>query len=756
VRTIYLQGSLTMSGRNALRGRKLADRLRDVSDDFLLGSLIMTQERAATSPPIIQDDIISEVQLLQLAPDVIVMEGGLIAGGADGAWRIDRKLAMDFVNGGGTLIVADVDLNRLRDQRAKYADAATFLGASASYRRRDPVVGYDEQHFWRGTKQIICRFDDMTLADWLRPVYDGIPEILCGLPVRLSSWGDILASGNRSSTWSDATDGLPGPDNLPFASVHKDGQGFVVLICANVAGDAWTEGCRFNTPWLVNIAQFLSDRTRVERQRAGSALKSTQSIFLSYGTPNKDRVVDLYTRLTHEHQVGAWLDRQQLLVGDELPERIENAIRAATYFVVCWSAAAAKSEWVPRELEIAQSRQGLTIMIARLDDEPLPQSLANLLRIEAADMDAAELAQQISTAIERLERRARIEAARSRGNAALDEKAKAEQSSSVHEPGTSLTGSGQSGQAAPVAFTARSGLASPAPIATIRSSSWLHLLSFVDDGTLLSGSGNFDPADVASAIDAGVMADLGQLSVQTGTDGHFDDHVSTRRHLVLTAHGVQIFDRAENRVAASIECDTSAFVIGAAWHPNGQRIIVCSTNYVTIADDQGTTVTQRNVWEHRDSYHPTSVVWQPSVNPVYATDTRVCVADPDGRVFHYLTALDSLVVAVAVSPCGRFIAASALNGDIAVWSERGELLGMAKGIESGGWHPARCLAFSCDSRFLAQAGSTHGDELCVLELASGRLARVEAPHTDIVAFHPRQAHILATRGEKRINFWRIG
>jgi WD40 repeat protein len=754
MRTIYLQRALSLNGRGALGGRRLADRLRESSEAFLLGHLVMEEERAASAHPVIREDVISEIEMLKLDPDVIFLEGGLFSGGS-GAWRIPEALASEFVEQGGTLIVADVNVNLLRDEQEEYQLAAGFLGAAASYRGRDPVDGYDERSFWKGTRQILCRPGDMVLSDWLRPVYDGIPEILCSLPVRLASWGDILASGNMHSTWSDASDGLPGPDNLPFASVRKAGQGFVVLICANVTGDVWIEGCPHNTAWLVNVARFLADAVKEDRRRTGSALKVQQPIFLSHAHADKEVVASVCQLLTREHSVGAWMDERQLIPGDSLPESIRDAVRGASTFVLFWSRAAAASEWVRRELDLALDGGNRRVLVVRLEDVPVPSRLSDLLRIEAAGALPEEMAHDVSRTLKRHQTQLRIEHVRSRAQSAPELARPQEPAQATRLPGSSLTRpEGDLAPTVPEPLLVAGSLSPPTRLATIQSDFRIDILCFIDGGTLVSGSGRFNNSDIESAHEAGLIDGFEEVSLQTGMDGHLDDHLPTRRHLVYGYHHVSIFDRALGDVVAQAECDSGANVLSAAWSPAGDRFIVGSQNYLTIADSHGRIISHENMWEPRKSSAPKSVAWQPSVNPVFAMDRRVCIANPDGRILCELTDLDATVIAVAVSPCRRFIAAAALNGQVAIWSETGRLLAQVSGIASGGeWSAARCLAFSPDSRLLAQSACLPGEGFLLLNLETGMTARIAAAGTHLLTFHPKRPGVLVTAAETQITFW---
>jgi hypothetical protein len=271
-----------------------------------------------------------------------------------------------------------------------------------------------------GSRQILCRPEDMVLTEWLRPVYEGVPQIVAGLPVRLAHWGDLLASGNRRSTWSDATDGIPGPDTLPFAGVRQRGAGYAALICANVSDDVWLEGSPHNTRWLVNTCTFLHGATHAEKRRAGSVLRSDERLFLSHALADKATAAEVHRLLEREQAVGTWFDEQQMLPGDDLPHHIQEGLRAATLMVLFWSESAARSEWVRRELEMA-GRASLDIIVVRLDPTDVPGQYANLLRIESVDLDPAEIVAQLVRALRGRRLRGRLAAIAERVRAAPSE-----------------------------------------------------------------------------------------------------------------------------------------------------------------------------------------------------------------------------------------------------------------------------------------------------------------------------------------------
>jgi len=750
MRVIYLRHSLSLNGRSSLSGRKLIDELDKVSQACMVTHIIMKEENAIDVHPDLVEDILPETKLLDFDPTVIISEGGFFSSGTD--WKMSEPLARRFVEDGGVFIVADVDVNILRQQRTEYASVADFLGARADYCGQEPVLGYDKVNYWEGTKQIICKTDDMVVSDWLMPVYEGVPEIIVGLPVRLGGFSNILASGNQHSTWSNATDGIPGPDNMPFATVKKIGHGFVVYIAGNVTGDVWLEGCPHNTKWLTNVAQFLSSEAERDKLRTGQL--GSDTTFLSHAHEDKQLVSEVFESLTRDHLVGGWIDQDGLIVGDSLTEGIIEAISKASYVTVFWSEATVKSEWVRLEVEWAK-QHGKPLIIIRLDDSSIPQELAGLLRIEAALLTPQEIAEGVRKTLKRRSRRGEISRIRERTKKIQKEKEK----NKVHvEPlpeGASLTRKPGEQVQALDKINILEGLPEPKLVSSIKSNYRIDLLSYLDGQDLIVGSSSFDMESVEKAKSERCFRDFSIENVQTGMDGHFDDHIPTRRHLQYGYEDINIFDRNEGEVIKSIECDSAASVMTAAWSPDGTRLIVGSTNYLTVATDKGDRLLHKNLWRARENNSPKSVVWQPSYYPVFASGKRVCIANQDGQIVRELSDHTDMVVCVAVSPCQKMIAASSMDGQTIIWSETGEMLATFKGFGSTAWHARRCLSFSPDSRWLCQCASTDSDGFIVLDLLSGCVTRVMQKNTSRVAFHPLKPNLLATIQDDQVMFWEI-
>ena len=272
LRTVYLQARLSINGRNALQGRALYDRLSEMSDDTLLGHVVLADKDADRFEGL-QSDSISHSQLRQFGPSVIYIEGGLFANN-DGWWKVPISIATEFCRSGGVVIVADVGINELYRNKAHYDIAATFFRARATFGdggRGYPVYGSDSRRFWRSYTQIVCDPNKMVLSDWIRPIYEDVPEILVGNPVKLASWESIIASCNSDSTSTLHSDiFVDEVDACPFGAARQIGNGFAVLVTGNVSGDALLMGGQHNTTWLANLASFLVTEAQAEGRRRTS------------------------------------------------------------------------------------------------------------------------------------------------------------------------------------------------------------------------------------------------------------------------------------------------------------------------------------------------------------------------------------------------------------------------------------------------------------------------------------------------------
>jgi tetratricopeptide (TPR) repeat protein len=95
--------------------------------------------------------------------------------------------------------------------------------------------------------------------------------------------------------------------------------------------------------------------------------------FLSHSSADKTIVVGVHKELEAD---STWLDRAEIEWGDLFLEKIADGISSATDFVLFWSRAASKSEWVRLEINMAfiqaLRRKAIRLRVVVLDDTPLP------------------------------------------------------------------------------------------------------------------------------------------------------------------------------------------------------------------------------------------------------------------------------------------------------------------------------------------------------------------------------------------------
>lgn len=98
--------------------------------------------------------------------------------------------------------------------------------------------------------------------------------------------------------------------------------------------------------------------------------------FLSHSSSDKDVVEPVCNSL---EAGSAWIDRAEIDWGARFVEAISEAIEDASDFVLFWSAAASKSEWVRFEVNTAFYRmlaeRAIRLRVIRLDQTPLPLHL---------------------------------------------------------------------------------------------------------------------------------------------------------------------------------------------------------------------------------------------------------------------------------------------------------------------------------------------------------------------------------------------
>lgn len=418
MRTLYLQRMPSLIGREAFSGRKLFDQFKAVSEESLLSFAVIDDEEAQKTHPNAKSDFLSLMHFVRFDPDVIYIEGGLFYRyGDDWRWRIPRPLLEKCVMQSSVVLVADIDRNKLREEKALYLEAGDFLGTYAQYSvshlgevdSDHPVYGIDETHNWKGSSQnIICKPERMLISDWIRPIYEGISEILIIQPCLLTFMETIIASANCSTTatlhldrWVDK------PYCCPFAVAKQRRNGYVVTIAAHVSGDLLAERCPDNTRWLTNLAEFLVSQATDDKRRRVSRYTSPYKLFLSHRSVNKQTVREISQEL-NRRGIDFWLDEEHIVASDSLVEAITRGLAEMTHFVLFWSKDCIDAPWVRRELNAAVMKlveNEIPIFIVRLDTTNVPEIIRDLLWIDAVNITPKIVGGKIADAIETLAKR---------------------------------------------------------------------------------------------------------------------------------------------------------------------------------------------------------------------------------------------------------------------------------------------------------------------------------------------------------------
>ena len=114
--------------------------------------------------------------------------------------------------------------------------------------------------------------------------------------------------------------------------------------------------------------------------------EGTKPIFFSYSHEDEDIAEDMYRRLDGAG-FDLWMDRHELLPGENWLDRISNAVNQCAFFLVLLSSSSVKSRWVKEEVAWAMnSRPGLEERIVPIVIEPdiaIPTSLSgrNFIRM---------------------------------------------------------------------------------------------------------------------------------------------------------------------------------------------------------------------------------------------------------------------------------------------------------------------------------------------------------------------------------------
>ena len=126
------------------------------------------------------------------------------------------------------------------------------------------------------------------------------------------------------------------------------------------------------------------------------------SVFIAFARSDQARVEAIAARLRDDgyHVI---FDATGAHGRGDYVQTSQQALNDATTLVVCWSKAAAQSPWVASEMRVflARSVRGdyIQVVLARLDDAPMPPQIAHYPIVEGALMSPDTLGDEVASAI---------------------------------------------------------------------------------------------------------------------------------------------------------------------------------------------------------------------------------------------------------------------------------------------------------------------------------------------------------------------
>jgi hypothetical protein len=285
---IYLQSYLTMNGRGCLKGKKLFDEYKKISTQIILAiAIISGTEFESFDDEAIKRDLVPESALLKFSPDVVYIEGGILA--SENQWKLPEKIGSKLLERGTVIIINDNDIGDFDLYKTQYLDIQRFAKAHVEYENpqdRRPVYGSD-----RGGSpaKLICYPEKMIVSDWLEPIYLNVDKVIVSLPIKLRSFESLIISGNQGSTGTLSNDTwVDEGDCCPFGNVSQVGLGFVVFIAGSTT--YWSESNKGNLTWLLNIGQLLFEESKRNVNRYNSQYCSNIESPAETSTANEEQI----------------------------------------------------------------------------------------------------------------------------------------------------------------------------------------------------------------------------------------------------------------------------------------------------------------------------------------------------------------------------------------------------------------------------------------------------------------------------------
>ncbi len=161
-----------------------------------------------------------------------------------------------------------------------------------------------------------------------------------------------------------------------------------------------------NIRWLSNLLTLLHKESTRNSGRLCSSFRSEHKIFLSHRSIDKPKVREIAQAL-ESAGVGVWFDEADIVPSQSIVEEIGGGLNSMSHFLLFWSISCVGAPWVKRELAVAVKKLvelGVPLFVINLDQTPVPEIIQDIKRIDATSTPAADVAQLIRDAIQRLPR----------------------------------------------------------------------------------------------------------------------------------------------------------------------------------------------------------------------------------------------------------------------------------------------------------------------------------------------------------------
>jgi len=141
--------------------------------------------------------------------------------------------------------------------------------------------------------------------------------------------------------------------------------------------------------WATSLGQVLDLQVRIDtlvteaveaKEIRHRSEADERVVFISHSSKDKPFVRKLAGDLLSAG-IRVWVDEQQLLIGDPLPDRIAQGLAESDFFLLVVSENSAGSEWVKRELSVAMvqeiEKKAVTVLPIKIDGAKIPLSISD-------------------------------------------------------------------------------------------------------------------------------------------------------------------------------------------------------------------------------------------------------------------------------------------------------------------------------------------------------------------------------------------